>query len=134
VTTVDDSVLGTGLNQINYSGAWSHISNTTIPNAYNGTVSNSSTTNDFATITFVGTQIKFYAGERNNRGIAAISIDGGPETNVDLYSATDAGDVLVYTSAVLSPGTHTLKIRVTGTHNASSSGTIVSIDRFDIIS
>jgi hypothetical protein len=134
VTTVDDSVTGKVLNQINYSGAWSHITGTVIPNAYNGTVSNSSTTNDFATITFSGTQIKFYAGERSNRGIAALSIDGGPETDVDLYSATDAGDVLVYTSPVLTSGTHTLKVRVTGSHNANSSGTIVSIDRFDVIS
>jgi hypothetical protein len=135
VTTVDDAVQGTGLNQINYNGAgWSHITGTVIPNAFDGTVSNDSTTNQFATITFTGTQIKFYAGERSNRGIAAVSIDGGTETNVDLYSATDAGDVLVYTSPVLTAGTHTLKIRVTGTHDAKSSGTIVSIDRFDIIS
>jgi hypothetical protein len=134
VTTVDDAVQGTGLNQIHYSGAWSHVTGTVIPNAYDGTVSIDGTTNDFATITFTGTQIKFYTGERSNRGIAALSIDGGPETNVDLYSATDAGDVLVYTSPVLTAGTHTLKVRVTGTHDANSSGTIVCIDRFDTIS
>jgi hypothetical protein len=133
-TTVDDAVQGTGQNQISYSGAWSHVTNTTIPNAFDGTVSIDGTTNDFVTIAFTGTQIKFYTGERNNRGIAAVSIDGGAETNVDLFSAADAGNVLVYTSPVLTAGAHTFKVRVTGTHDASSSGTIVCIDRFDILS
>jgi hypothetical protein len=63
-----------------------------------------------------------------------VSIDGGPETNVDMYSATDAGNVLVFTSAVLTSGTHTLKVRNTGTHNANSGGTVICIDRVDIIS
>jgi hypothetical protein len=123
------------MNQFNYAGAgWSHVTGTVIPNAYQGTVSIDGTTNDSVTISFSGTQIKLYTGERSNRGIAAVSIDGGPETNVDMYSATDAGDVLVFTSPVLTAGTHTLKVRVTGTHDASSSGTIVCIDRVDILS
>jgi hypothetical protein len=135
VTTVDDSVQGTGLNQFHYVGAgWSHVTGTVIPNAYQGTVSIDGTTNDSVTISFTGTQIKLYTGERSNRGIAGVSIDGGPESNVDMYSATDAGNVLVFTSPVLAAGTHTLKVRVTGTHDASSSGTIVCIDRVDIIS
>jgi hypothetical protein len=134
VMTVDDAVQGTGKNQFNYTGAWSHVTGTVTPNAFDGTVSIDSTTNDFVTLSFTGTQIKFYTGERSNRGIAAVSIDGGPETNVDMYSATDAGDVLVFTSPVLSAGTHTLKVRNTGTHDASSSGTVICIDRVDILS
>ena len=133
--TIDDSAIGTGTNQIVYAGGWQHVSPTTIPGAYNNSVSNDATTGDLATVTFSGTQIKFYAAERNNRGIAAVSVDGGAATNVDLYSssANGIGNVLVYTSPVLAAGTHTLKIRVTGSHNGSSSGTIVSLDRFDII-
>jgi hypothetical protein len=134
VTTVDDAVQGTGQNQFNYTGAWSHVTGTVIPNAYLGTVSIDSTTNDSVSISFTGTQIKLYTGERANRGIAAVSIDGGPETNVDMFSATDAGNVLVFTSAVLTAGTHTLKVRNTGTHDANSSGTVICIDRVDIIS
>jgi hypothetical protein len=132
-TIVDDAVQGTGLNQIHYIGnGWSHVNPTSIEAAFDGTVSNDSTTNDAATISFTGTRIKFYSTERSNRGIAAVSIDGGAETMVDTYSATDAGDVLAYTSPVLAPGTHTLKVRVTGTHDANSSGTTVDIDRFNI--
>jgi hypothetical protein len=134
VTTVDDAVIGTGLNQINYVGAWTHVTNTDIAGSFNGTVSNTDRANDFATIAFSGTQVKYYTSERNNRGIVAVSIDGGPEVNVDLYSPTDAGDVLVYTSPVLAAGAHTLKVRNTGTHNPASTGTRACIDRFDILS
>jgi hypothetical protein len=134
VTTVDDLVSGTGLNQFNYVGAWTHVPNTDIVGSFNGSVSYTDTTNDSATITFNGTQIKFYIARRSNRGIAAVSIDGGPETLIDEYGATDAGNVLVYTSPVLSAGTHTFKVRNTGTHNASSTGFRVDIDRVDIIS
>jgi hypothetical protein len=134
VTTVDDSVLGTGTDQFNYVGNWAHVTGTNIPNSYDGTVSYTDTANDYATISFNGTQIKLYVAERNNRGIGAVSIDGGPETTVDEYAAQDAGDVLVYTSSVLAAGTHTLKLRNTGTHDASSSGTRVDIDRVDILS
>jgi hypothetical protein len=134
VTTVDDAVVGTGQNQFNYVGSWTHASGTNIPNCYLGTVSYTDTTNDSATIKFTGTQIKFYVAERNNRGIAAVSIDGGPETNVDEYASQDAGNVLVYTSPVLATGSHTFKVRNTGTHDANSSGARVDIDRVDIVS
>jgi hypothetical protein len=134
VTTVDDLVQGTGMNQFNYVGAWTHVPNTDIVGSFNGSVSYTDTTNDSATITFTGTQIKFYIARRSNRGIAAVSIDGGPETMIDEYGAQDAGNVLVYTSPVLSAGMHTFKVRNTGTHNASSTGFRVDIDRVDIIS
>jgi uncharacterized repeat protein (TIGR01451 family) len=133
VTTVDDAVLGTGPNQFNYVGSWSHVTGTTIPGCYDGTVSYTDTANDSATISFTGTQIKFYVAERNNRGIAAVSIDGGTTTNIDEYAAQDAGDVLVYTSPVLAAGSHTFKVLNTGTKNASSTGTRVDIDRVDLI-
>jgi hypothetical protein len=116
ITTVDDGVVGTGPNQFNYVGAWTHVSGTNIPNCYLGTVSYTDTANDYATITFTGTQVRFYIAQRNNRGIAAVSIDGGAETNVDEYAAQDAGNVLAYTSPVLASGTHTFKVRNTGTH------------------
>src|SRR5262249_45013123 len=117
----------------NYVGSWLTALLSNIPNTYDGTVSYTDTTNDTATINFTGTQIRYYALTNYNRGIAAVSIDGGAETNVDLYSPTAAGDVLVYTSPVVPPGNHTFKVRNTGTHNPSSSGTRVAIDRFDSI-
>ena len=71
--------------------------------------------------------------KRSKGGIAAVSIDGGPETFIDEYAAHDAGDVLVYTSPVPTAGTHALKVRNTGMHNAAGSGARIYIDRVDLI-
>jgi autotransporter-associated beta strand protein len=135
--TIDDTTVGTGANQVNLVGSWSLSGPnppTMLRNAYNGTVTNSGTANNTATVLFNGLQIKFYGGLKNNRGIAAVSIDGGPETMIDLYENDGTGDCeLVYTSPLVAPGLHTFVVRVTGMKDAASGGTTVSLDRFDII-
>jgi hypothetical protein len=133
VTTVDDGVQGTGQNQLNYGSGWSHCTSACIAGSFNGTVSLTDTANAAVTIAFTGTRIRLYIDQRNNRGIGAVSIDGGAETNVDQYAAADAGDVLIYTSPVLAAGAHTFKLRSTGTANPASVGTRVCVDRVDIV-
>jgi hypothetical protein len=66
-------------------------------------------------------------------GIGAVSIDGGAETNIDFYSINRAGDVLLWTSPVLTAGYHVFKLRVTGTNNPSSTNYYVVPDRVDIV-
>jgi hypothetical protein len=132
VTTVDDSDQGTDQNDFNYVGSWKHVHTGNV-DAYDHTESYTNTANDTVTISFTGTQVKLYVDQQNNLGIAAVSIDGGPETYIDEYAATAAGDVLVYTSPVLTAGPHTLEVRSTGTHNAASLGARINIDRVDII-
>jgi len=89
-TTVDDGVQGAGTNQFNYIGStWVHCTappsgSNCSPIYYNGTNSASRTLNDYATLTFTGTGIVYYASEDTNRGYAAVSLDGGGETLVDL--------------------------------------------------
>jgi len=137
-TTVDDGVQGAGTNQFNYIGStWVHCTappsgSNCSPIYYNGTNSASRTLNDYATLTFTGTGIVYYASEDTNRGYAAVSLDGGGETLVDLYSATQRGNVVVYTRTGLSNGTHTLKVRVSGQKDAASSNIVAAIDRVDI--
>ncbi len=136
--SVDDSVQGTGQNQWNYQGnGWSHCTDSSNPacnpNVYNNSVSWDGTTNDTATISFTGTQIKLYGLVDPGHGIAGVSIDGGPETNVDLYASSRAGNVLLWTSQTLTPETHTLTVRVTGTKNSNSNGAYITIDRADIL-
>ena len=126
-TSVDDAQLGTGTNQFSYTGSWSHGANGA--GLFNGTNSYSSTTGDTATIAFSGTSIQYFAVKAPNHGIVGVSIDGGAETQVDLYAAIRAGDQLVWTSPTLSAGNHTLTIRVTGAKNASSTGAYGVIDR-----
>ncbi|WP_248923999.1 OmpL47-type beta-barrel domain-containing protein [Paenibacillus hamazuiensis] len=129
--TVNDRTTGTGPYQFNYSGTWSNGSQS---GAYNSDNSWTSTAGSGYTVSFQGTQARIYAPVAPNHGIFAVSIDGGAETFVDLYAAARADQTLVYTSPVLPEGTHTLKVRVTGTKNAASSGTAVVADRIDISS
>lgn len=131
-TTIDDSTSGSGQNQFNYHGNWQHCTNCG-SELYNNSNSWDSTTNDYLTIAFTGTQIKYYAVVDAHHGIGAFSIDGGSETNVDFYAATRAGNVLLYTSPVLSSGSHTLKLRVTGTKDSNSTDVVVTADRADIL-
>jgi hypothetical protein len=134
--TIDDSVMGSGQNQFNYGGAWSHCTVCNEPSPavfYNASQSWSNTVNNTVTLAFTGTQVKYYAVTAPSHGIAAVSIDGGTELNIDLYSTVKTGHVLKYTSGTLTAGSHTLKIRVTGTKNASSSGIVITVDRADVL-
>jgi hypothetical protein len=93
----------------------------------------SSTTGSYYTYQFSGTQAKLYGAVASHHGIAGVSIDGGGETNVDFYNANRTEQQLLYTSPVLTSGTHTIKVRVTGNKNAASSDTVVTADRIDVL-
>jgi O-glycosyl hydrolase len=129
ITSVNDNTIGTGQNQFNYTGTWSYGSQT---GAYLSDNHWSSAVNNAYQVAFTGTKAQLYAAKANNHGILAVSIDGGTEVMVDLYSSTRADQVLVWTSPTLTSGSHTIKVRVTGTKNASSSGTAIVGDRIDI--
>jgi len=139
-TTIDDSIQGTGTNQFNYVGnGWGHCTDgcngdPLPPNLYDGSNSWDNTTNDYVTITFSGTQIKFYGVVGPPHGIGAFSIDGGSETMLDFYAPTQAGNTLLYTSPVLPAGQHTLKVRVTGNQSSQATWNGINPDRVDILS
>ncbi|WP_163508845.1 glycoside hydrolase family 43 protein [Fodinicola acaciae] len=85
-----------------------------------------------ATYSFTGTQIALLSVRDTNYGYAALSIDGGPETTIDLYSSIRMGEQVNYVSPRLAAGSHTLRVRVTGDKDGASSGTLVEIDRAEI--
>lgn len=126
---VNDSVVGTGSNQFSYSGAWER-------GAQSGAFWNdnhwSGATDSYYQVKFTGVQAKVYMSKANSHGIAGVSVDGGTETLVDLYSSARQDQVLAYISPVLPSGQHTIKIRVTGNKNSSSSGYAVIADRVDV--
>ncbi len=136
ITTVDDSIRGTGNNQFNYVGGWKHTSNRcqAKPCEYNNSNGWDNTPNDYVTLTFTGTQLRFYGVIDPKHGIGAVSMDGGSETMINFYAAKRAGDQLLWISPTLPVGTHTFKLRVTGTKDSRSSNTYVIVDRVDIIS
>ena len=100
---------------------------------YNSSNSWSVTANDAVTVAFSGAQIRLYGVKDPSHGIGAVSIDGRPETTVDFYAASRAGNQLVWTSPTLTQGEHSFRLRVTGSKNSSSSYGWVVPDRVDVI-
>jgi lysophospholipase L1-like esterase len=101
--------------------------------AYQGDNHWSNVANAAYEVPFSGTQIALYGARAPQHGIAAVSIDGGAETNVDTYSATRSDGALLWSSPALTAGTHRLKVRVTGMKNVSATGSYVTGDRVDIV-
>ncbi|NQX68309.1 glycoside hydrolase family 9 protein [Paenibacillus alba] len=125
---VNDNVIGSVYNQFQYVGnGW--IYDTAPAGSYQLDNHYSSNANDTASFPFIGTLVNVYGAKDPSGGIAAISIDGGTELNVDTYASTRQDNVLLYTSPQLSKGIHTAKVRVTGQKQASSTGTRISVDR-----
>lgn len=92
----------------------------------------SNVTNASYQVPFNGTQIKLYGSVAPQHGIAAVSVDGGPETLVDTYAPARADGVMLWSSPQLAAGAHSMKVRVTGTKNASSTNLYVTADRADV--
>ena len=65
-------------------------------------------------------------------GNVAVSLDGGAEVVVDLYRSTASWRVVGRSFPGLSRGSHTIPVRVLGTHNASSSASTVVVDAFRV--
>jgi O-glycosyl hydrolase len=128
---INDDTVGTGANQFNYSGSWQYTSKQR--GAYLGDNHWSGNPNDRYTISFTGTQIQLYTSTGPDHGIAAMSIDGGPENEVDLYSATRVDQIPVYASPTLPNGKHTLTVRVTGRRSSAAMAAYIPADRADVI-
>lgn len=99
------------INDINYTGDF-----------INGEVNSS------AEISFFGTNIELYAKKSPTSGIAAISVDGGPEKYIDLYSSSSKDSTYIYSPSNLSLGNHKIKVRTTGDKNSFSQGTSLQVD------
>ncbi|SDX37931.1 CBM35 domain-containing protein [Paenibacillus sp. CF384] len=126
MVTIDDAETGTGELKYEFVGTWNSSAN---DKAYMETDHYNNKADDYYQVKFTGTHIRVYGEKNNGFGIAAVSIDGGPETLVDTYSATRSVNTLLFSSEMLSLGSHTLKVRLTGEKNASSGGNWVTADR-----
>ncbi len=112
-TPVDDATLGAGDRQFDLHGAWA--TDTTCYGCYQDTGHYSTTAGDYYQVRFTGSEVRLYQPETPYQGIEAVSIDGGTETQVNLYSATGKWGVNTISYTGLSPATqHTLKVRVVG--------------------
>jgi hypothetical protein len=112
-----------------YAGTWEAGTGTT---KFQQDDHYSRTTGASYVVGFSGTQARLYGSVAPHHGIASVSIDNGTAVDVDFFSATREDQKLLWTSPVLSAGTHTLKVTVTGRKNASSSDFVITADRVDI--
>ena len=130
-TTINDNTLGTALNQFEYVGAWQYWSGE--PSKYQGDDHYATAAGTSANFRFSGAQLRYYAKRAPHHGIVAVSIDGGAETEIDLYAPTATEQVQVYSSPIVSRAPHVFTLRVTGKTNASAGGATVTIDKIDVL-
>jgi hypothetical protein len=132
-TSINDNTTGTGLNQFEYGGGtrWMYEQR---GDTFSADSHYNRTTNDYYIVRFSGTQVKILTAKDAGLGIQAVSIDGGAETMVDLYSPTRATNQLVYMSSVLAAGNHTLKVRITGSKNPSALYNYIVADQVSVLS
>lgn len=128
---VNDNTTGIGPNQFAYTGQWTYAS--ALSGAFLHDEHRSNVPDARCSLAFTGTQALVYASTGPDRGIAAMSLDDGPENEIDLYAPPAASNTLVYASPTMPNGSHTLHVRVTGRKHPASKGTIVAADRVDIV-
>jgi hypothetical protein len=128
---------GGGMTSVNdtamtFSSGW--FTDTACATCFQGDNHHQNTAGGTYSHTFTGNKVGVYSEKNSALGIMAISIDGGAEVLVDPYATTRQNNVLVWTSPVLTEGTHTIRVRNTGTKNAASANTYMVADRLDITS
>ena len=81
---------------------------------------------------FHGTGVDWTTVTGPNRGRAEIYVDGALVRTHDLYSVTRTFGVVVHIDG-LADGAHLLRIVATGRGRPASTGSVVAVDRFDVI-
>ena len=111
---------------VSYAGTWTGGVNSSF---YGRGIRYSGASGARASFRFSGRHVAWVSTKANNRGRAAIYLDGAYVTTVDLYSATAQFRQVVFSRAV-TQGSHTLEVRVLGERNPSSTNTYVDVDGF----
>lgn len=124
-----------------FSGGWTK-SSTAFPWSGNGvsnapelpvTAQETQTAGASVTLPFRGTAITWVGYRGPDAGIAQVQVDGGPPTEVDLYSPTVKFQEAVFTAGGLADTNHTLTITATGQRNAAATAARVVVDAWDVM-
>jgi manganese oxidase len=115
---------------VNYGGVWKGA---TLASAYGGALKFASARNASATYTFTGSSVAFVSDRGPARGRAEVWLDGVKVATVDLFAGTAQPRRMVYAASGLgappSGGSHTLIVKLLGTHSGGTSNR-VDIDAF----
>lgn len=112
---------------VNYNTPWNQVNKS---GYYNGTASHSTTTGNYAQLSFTGSSVKVVSKKGSNCGIADIYLDGVLVASFDCYSPSEIFQVTVYENNSLEYGPHTIRIQVSGNKNPASSSRTIYIDCF----
>jgi hypothetical protein len=86
-----------------------------------------------ASITFIGTSVRWIGSRGRGMGIASVSVDGALVREVNLFAhPTDEIHTPIITISDLSAGQHTLTITVTGRQDGQAASNVVVVDAFDV--
>ncbi len=124
-----DPAAGIAENVVTKTGTWK---DKYLASETGGRASLSTQANATHVISFVGQKVAFIGETGNNYGKADIYIDDVFKATVDEYSATTKYQVQLFESEVLTPGTHSIKVRVRGDRNAASRGSQVIVDAYKV--
>jgi hypothetical protein len=119
----DPSVVRTGAWYVNNSASAGHSA---------GTAMLSMDVGASATLSFTGTGIRWIGVRDEWSGRANVYLDGQLAGVVDTYASPGQSATVLYAATGLSSGAHALRVEVAGTRNASSGGTWVWVDAFDV--
>jgi len=114
---------------LRFSGAW-YVFNDSVFSG--GSAAYATDPQSSVSLTFNGTGVSWIAFKDAWSGIALVTLDGVPQVNVDLYSASTQNQVTLYGVSRLAPGQHTITVQATGTHNPASTQSWIWIDAFDV--
>jgi uncharacterized protein YkwD len=89
------------------------------------------------TVNFNGVSLAIIARQATNAGLVRITLDPGTpaarQSVVDLYYSYTRYKQTVWSSGLLVPGDHTVKIECLGQKRAAATGTYVNLDAVDVI-
>ena len=128
VTRVLHNVLGTDLFQWNYEGSWLH------GDGYDGDESGdsySSVTDDYVSVRFTGTNLRFFGTKDQQQGMAEVWVDDAQPVLADFYS-TERGQAVLFDSGQLLSGEHTFHLKVVGKKHPDSRYFWVATARVEI--
>lgn len=86
-----------------------------------------------ASLTFVGTGVRWIGFKAVWGGMAEVYLDGALKATVDSYAPDEQVQAVMYTATGLAAGAHTITIRVTGTWNPAATSAWIVVDAFDVM-
>lgn len=115
--------------RVEYKGNW--WPDHQFPQSSGQSITYSEKPGDTFRIAFTGSAITYVFTKALNRGIAEARIDGGPPIRINQYSPSTQWQEKQRLGG-LSPGAHTLEVRVSGEKDPASGGLFVDLDAFEV--